>query len=301
MSTRKEKGCIHKIIGAAESCGQRTRNGLHKTEGLMVINFDSNANKIKLGKIYKKFLEDVVRNDEIWILFDSGKVAVVETEEGACIPIWSSSAGAEANRVCDWAEFEVQKISPAEFAYMCIPEREEDEVDVIIEMRDESGIHKKLSDFENDLYDEAENQGIDLDEMCMDLEDFMEANDNFDEFIHEVLEERRIWILFDEDEDPVFADVEDEEALPIWTSEEEAYSMCEDEWEGCKPQAIPLREFIEDWAPLLERDDVNVMFSLDNFGGMGAPAKMLTERLRSALSDLPETPNNVVPFPPRTI
>lgn len=265
----------------------------------MVINFDANANKIKLGKRYKKFLEEVIRNDEIWILFDSGKVAVVETEEGACIPLWSSSAGAEANRVLDWASFEVQKISPAEFSCMCIPELEEEEVDVIVEMKDESGIHKRLLDFEDDLYEEAENQGLDLDEICMDLEDFMEANDNFEEFIGELLAEGRIWILVDEEGDPVFADVEDEEALPVWTSEAEADSMCEDEWEACEPQGILLRDFIEDWAPALERDGVGIMFSLDDFSGMGTPAKILADALHSVLGDLPKNPDNILKFPQR--
>ncbi len=265
----------------------------------MVINFDANANKIKLSKIYKNFLEEVIRNNEIWILFGAGKVAVVETEDGACIPLWSSSAGAEANRICDWSEFEVQKLSPAEFVCMCIPELAEDEVDVIVEMKCESGIHKKLSDFEDDLYTEAENQGFDLDEMCMDFEDLMEANDSFDEFVEELLDEGQLWVLFDEDDEPVFADVEDEEALPVWTSEAEAYSMCEDEWEDCEPQAIFLWDFIEDWAPILEREDVNIMFSLDDFGGMGTPAKMLADALRSALSDLPKNQDNIVKFPER--
>lgn len=265
----------------------------------MVINFDKNASKIKLGKIYRKFLEEIIRNNEIWILFNSGKVAVVETEEGSCIPIWSSSAGAEANRFCDWAEFEVQKISPAEFSCMCIPDLAAEGVDVIAEMKDETGIHKKLLDFEADLYEEAENQGIDLDEMCIDFEDFMEANDNFDEFIGELLAEGRIWILVDEYGETVFADIEDEEALPVWTSEAEADSMCEDEWEDCEPQGIPLRDFIEDWAPVLEREDVSIMFSLDDFGGLGTSAKILADALQGAFDSLPKKPDNIVEFPRR--
>lgn len=267
----------------------------------MVINFDTGANKIKLNKIYKNFLKKVMSSGQMWFLFGEGKVAVVETAEGDCIPLWSTPAGAEANRVLDWAEFEIQKISPAEFVYMCIPELEEDNVDVLLEMKGESGIHKKLLDFEYDLYEEAENQGIDLEEMCMDLEDFMEANDNFNGFIDELLAEGRIWILLDENGETIFADVEDEDALPVWTSEGEAYSMCTGEWDGCKPEPIPLREFVEVWASPLEREDVNIMFSLDEFGGMGAPAKMLTDALRSVLGDLPKNPDNILEFPQRTI
>lgn len=263
----------------------------------MIINFDKTANKIKLDKLYRKFLEEIIRNNEIWILFDSGNVAVVEIEEGSCMPIWSSSAGAEANRFCDWAEFEVQKISPAEFSYMCIPDLEEKGVDIIAEMKDETGIHKKLLDFEADLYEEAENQGIDLDEMCIDFEDLMEASDSFDEFIAELLAEGQVWVLFDEDGDTVFVDTDDEEALPVWTSEEEAYSMCEDEWKYCEPQGIPLRDFIEDWVPVLERDQVSILFSIDDFGGMGTAVKMLAKSLRSALGSLPKKPDNIVEFP----
>lgn len=48
----------------------------------MVINFDGGENGTKLIREYKHFLESVIRDNGIWILFEDGRVAIVETEEG---------------------------------------------------------------------------------------------------------------------------------------------------------------------------------------------------------------------------
>lgn len=101
----------------------------------MVINFDGGGNGTKLIREYKNFLERVIKNNEIWILFEDGRVAVVETEEGTCVPLWSTPEGAEANREDDWVKFEVQKMSPAEFVTLCIPDLEEGNIDAIVEMK----------------------------------------------------------------------------------------------------------------------------------------------------------------------
>ena len=122
----------------------------------MVINFDGGGNGTKLIREYKNFLERVIKNNEIWILFEDGRVAVVETEEGTCVPLWSTPEGAEANREDDWVKFEVQKMSPAEFVTLCIPDLEEGNIDAIVEMKDGTGIHKKLLALEEDLYEEVE-------------------------------------------------------------------------------------------------------------------------------------------------
>ena len=91
----------------------------------MVINFDGGKNGTKLIRAYKHFLESVIRDNGIWILFEDGRVAIVETEEGTCVPLWSTPEGAEANREGDWVKFEVQKMTPAEFVTLCIPDLEE--------------------------------------------------------------------------------------------------------------------------------------------------------------------------------
>ena len=155
----------------------------------MVINFDGGENGTKLIREYKHFLESVIRDNGIWILFEDGRVAIVETEEGTCVPLWSTPEGAEANREGDWVKFEVQKMTPAEFVTLCIPDLEEGNIDAIVEMKDGTGIHKKLLALEEDLYEEADNQSVDLDEMCMEFEDFLDANEMYEDFIEDALEE----------------------------------------------------------------------------------------------------------------
>ena len=183
----------------------------------MVINFDGGKNGTKLIREYKHFLESVIRDNGIWILFEDGRVAIVETEEGTCVPLWSTPEGAEANREGDWVKFKVQKMTPAEFVTLCIPDLEEGNIDAIVEMKDGTGIHKKLLALEEDLYEEADNQSVDLDEMCMEFEDFLDANEMYEDFIEDALEEGLLWILTDENGETVFADVEEETAIPVWT------------------------------------------------------------------------------------
>ena len=57
--------------------------------------------------------------------------------------------------------------------------------DAIVEMKDGTGIHKKLLALEEDLYEEADNQSVDLDEMCMEFEDFLDANEMYEDFIED--------------------------------------------------------------------------------------------------------------------
>lgn len=263
----------------------------------MVINFDGGENGTKLIREYKHFLESVIRDNGIWILFEDGRVAIVETEEGTCVPLWSTPEGAEANREGDWVKFEVQKMTPAEFVTLCIPDLEEGNIDAIVEMKDGTGIHKNLLALEEDLYEEADNQSVDLDEMCMEFEDFLDANEMYEDFIEDALEEGLLWILTDENGETVFADVEEETAIPVWTLYEEASLMCEGEWQDCEPEEIPLTDFLEYWVPMLEREGINVMFSVDDLGGMGTPARIIAEDLRRGMETSGHKFDNVIQFP----
>lgn len=265
----------------------------------MVINFDIAKKASQLQKEYNEFLKTVIKNDSLWFLFREGRIAIVETAEGDCAPVWSTEKKAAESKKEEWKLFETLKVPIAEFISLCEPDLFDDGVDIIAELSDGSGIYKHIQSFEDDLFEEADRQGVPLADMCMDLEDFMEASDCFEGFVEDLLDEGRIWILEHEDGEIVFADVEDADALPMWVCEGEARNACTGEWEDCKPQAMSFEEFLGEWAPVLEKSVVSIMFSLDDMGGMGTDAKMLADALRRAKArpPRPQNPNNIINFP----
>ena len=119
----------------------------------------------------------------------------------------------------------------------------------------------------------------------------------YEDFIEDALEEGLLWILTDENGETVFADVEEETAIPVWTLYEEASLMCEDEWQDCEPEEIPLTDFLEYWVPMLEREGINVMFSVDDLGGMGTSARIIAEDLRRGMETSGHKFDNVIQFP----
>lgn len=278
----------------------KEKDYIHNAEVAMVINFDSGAKGAKLAREYKEFLHNIVKNDKIWILYDDGRISIVETEEGICTPLWSSREKAEKSRVEEWRIFDVESLTVAEFLSLCIPDLLEGGLDILVEMHDGEGIHRELLTLEEDIYEEAARQGIDLAEKCQEYDNFLDANEVYEWFIEDVIEEGGVWILTDEEGDTVFADVEEEEALPVWTTEGEALVMCEEEWDHCEPEKIEISDFLEDWIPMLEKAEINVMFAVDEEGGMGTSAAIVAKDLRNAVAEMellrPKF-DNVVQFP----
>lgn len=260
----------------------------------MVIDFDNGA---KLTAEYKEFLERIIENDAIWILFDEGRISVIEIDEYECATLWSSRELAEKCKEGEWSNFEVQSLSVAEFITLCIPDLLAMGVDALLDFRDGEGIHRELPTLEGDIYDAAETLDSDLEEKCEEFYNFLEANDVYEGFIEDIIEEGRLWILIDEEDNVILADVEEDEVLPVWTSEGEALSMCTDEWEGCEPEEIPVSDFLEDWIPMLEEEGTNIMFDITEDGGMGTAASIVAEDLRNAMKMLYPNFDNVIQFP----
>ncbi len=264
----------------------------------MVINFDDAKKASQLQNDYDKFLQTVIKNDAIWFLCRRGNLAIIETkEEGDNAPAWSTEEAAKACKKGEWKGFDAMKVSVAEFIDMCIPDLFEEKINIVAEFCDGSGLFKNLQALEDDLFEEADRQGIPLEEMCMDLQDFVEAENQFDDFLEELLDEGILWILTYDDGETVFVDVDDDEALPVWTSEGEAMSACTSDWEGCRPQAVSFEKFVEDWEPALTRDGVSIMFDLDEVGGMGTDAKTLAGALRKFACAARKHTDNIINFP----
>ena len=277
----------------------------------MIIDFDKAKGEARIASEYKEFLQRVIKNDEMWFLFAEGEIATLQTENGECALFWSAKNGAEANRTEEWEKFEVQKMSPAEFISLCIPDFYAGNVNLLFDFRDDEGIYRSLDSVEEDFFDEADEQGVDLDAMCEECDDFMMVSDIYDNFLDDLLAAGCMWVLADEDGGWVIVDINGKDALPLFVNKEEAEEMCEGEWSKCKPEMITLKDFALEIAADLEEDGITVMFAGDEDGGMGTTAETLAQDICSHTvagaayfddeddddsSNLPHF-NNIVQFP----
>ncbi len=73
--------------------------------------------------------------------------------------------------------------------------------------------------------------------------------------IKSALENEQIWILADED-GCVMLNTQDEDCVPIWPHEEAALAWANGQWKDCKPTAIALKKWLQDWTPGLIEDDL---------------------------------------------
>ncbi len=277
----------------------------------MIIDFDKAKGEARIASEYKEFLQRVIKNDEMWFLFAEGEIATLHTEKGECTLFWSTEEGAEANRTEEWERFEVQKMSPAEFISLCVPDFYANDVNLLFDFQDDEGIFRSRDFIEEDFFNEADEQGVDLEAMCEECDDFMMVSDNYECFLDDLMIAGCMWVIADEDGGWVIVDVNGSDALPLFAKREEAEEMCEGEWSKCKPEMITLKDFALEVAANLEEDGITVLFAGDEDGGMGTTAATLAEDIcNRALtaelyfddeddedsSNLPHF-NNVIQFP----
>ncbi len=258
---------------------------------------------LKIDKTYNDFVKNAIANDKIWFLFNDGELAVAETEAGEAVALWGSKEAAAKNQMNEWKDFGAESMTIAEFLLICVPEFSENNVAAMVEMQDGEGIWKDLIDLESDFENEAEAQGIDLDERCDEIEEKLEIDENYIDMIHKIVRDGCAWALFD-DGRIAMGEFEGEDAIPLWASEEDAKAMASEEWAECEVGAISLDELLEELLPMLAEDDVNLLFSTDEDAGLALDAETLAEDLREIMSEEADygledeiALSNVIPFP----
>ncbi len=114
--------------------------------------------------------------------------------------------------------------------------------------------------------------------------DDLEAN--YERFIAEVVETGIVWGLENEDGWALCPSVDNEEidVMPFWSERAFAEALCCDEWEGYKPQALDLEEFLDDWLPGLHEDVVLVGINwTDEMEGIEVQPLDLAEEIEDEL------------------
>ncbi|WP_105901922.1 DUF2750 domain-containing protein [Vibrio gangliei] len=85
-----------------------------------------------------------------------------------------------------------------------------------------------------------------------------DSEKRFQYCIKEVVANRQIWILVDED-GCVMLNTEDEDCVPVWPNQEFAQAWANGDWEECKPEAISLNKWHSRWTHGLEDDDLSIV------------------------------------------
>ncbi|MBB1269793.1 DUF2750 domain-containing protein [Shewanella sp. SR44-3] len=101
----------------------------------------------------------------------------------------------------------------------------------------------------------------------------------YDFLVEQIKTEKHLWTLQDQD-GCVMLTTDDEDCIPMWSSEEAASLWAVDEWSDCEPLAIPLDEFQERWVPGMGDDDLFVaVFPVQDDLGVVIPPFEFNERL----------------------
>lgn len=85
-----------------------------------------------------------------------------------------------------------------------------------------------------------------------------DSEKRFQYCVKEVVANRQIWILVDED-GCVMLNTEDEDCVPVWPNQEFAQAWATGDWDECKPEAISLNKWHSRWSHGLADDDLSVV------------------------------------------
>lgn len=87
----------------------------------------------------------------------------------------------------------------------------------------------------------------------------LSCEERFDYCVAQIVEEKEIWILINQDKQflKIYSEDEAFEYLPIWSSRELAKQYSEDT-ANLEPKSISLPEFMKRWVPGLMKDNVEI-------------------------------------------
>jgi Protein of unknown function (DUF2750) len=115
------------------------------------------------------------------------------------------------------------------------------------------------------------------------MQDRPASAEAYERFIQEVLESDEVYGLCSPDEEWAVSPSQDDEELDVllvWSDKASAARHQKGEWEGYKPTAIPLEEFVDFWLNGMHEDGVLVGPNWDaELGGLECEAREVAERL----------------------
>ncbi len=102
------------------------------------------------------------------------------------------------------------------------------------------------------------------------------SEQRYDVVIAEAKAQGKLWTLADDQGCVIVESGKDEQCLVVWHDEAIAADWAQNDFEGCRPLAISLEDFIAKWAPGMTQDgfEVAVAPSLAGEGIVVAPQEL---------------------------
>lgn len=77
-------------------------------------------------------------------------------------------------------------------------------------------------------------------------------------FLDQVVYHKQVWVLTDE-HGCVMLNTEDEDAIPVWPSQDYAQAWATEEWDHCTAEEIPLDTWLSRWTSGLMDDELSIV------------------------------------------
>jgi hypothetical protein len=102
------------------------------------------------------------------------------------------------------------------------------------------------------------------------------AAKRYEYFVKKVADRQELWSLKASDGWVMASDQTNKEVFPIWPHSRFAEACAKDNWHGCTPQSIALKDWLAKWIPGLSRDQraVAVFPTTANRGVVVSPEKL---------------------------
>ena len=89
-----------------------------------------------------------------------------------------------------------------------------------------------------------------------------------EEFIVKIKQAGEVIVLTDEEDEVVMITDDRTEEVPVYAAAEDANKVLADpDFSGCKPYALELEEFVENFLPILANEEVGLSINFDGESG----------------------------------
>ena len=161
-----------------------------------------------------------------------------------------------------------------------------------------------------DFKKECQKQEVDLDEMeellqkmgLVDENGYANDIDNvYSDFIDCIVKNHELWLLHQRNFPENLSVADDENGITrllIWNNQIAAESDCESDWFNCVTEAITPEEFLDEWAPGLEMDGLEILLALGQDRSIPISLSEFTQDLSDAMDRVNEDAK-ILPFRPR--
>lgn len=123
-----------------------------------------------------------------------------------------------------------------------------------------------------------------LSQQQLDAINALSAEQRYDDFIENIVEQNAVWSLFSEQGWAIVSD-SGEEFLPVWHHADLAALWITGGYSDCQPKTIFLNDWLEKWLPGMDSDNIMIAVCPDVVGeGIVVSAAELREDLQRVIN-----------------